>query len=169
MNPYINGNEINVKTAVCALKVAKKIKITTSFPGCLSREGRGERAWKRDLLRVDDYCVTSSERNFCRYEGLPRNHGKRNSNPRLVGYRKEKYVEQFNTTKLSGFVTIFFNGRCMNGYFCTSHCDICASLNTCFLKRKMLGKICFCISGGIVHAISTANEDKLSKILQYVC
>ena len=62
------------------------------------------------LLTWSDPCVTSSERNFCRYEGLQGDHGKRKSNPRLVGYREEKYVRQIrsNTTKLSGFVTICF-------------------------------------------------------------
>ena len=42
-----------------------------------------------------------------------------------------------------------------------SYCDICITQDTYFLKRKMFGKICFCISGGIVHAISTAGEDQL--------
>ena len=106
VNPNINGYEINVKTAQSLCSESCKEISRTSLPGCLCQEGRGERAWKRDW--PVGYCVTSSERNFCRYEGLPGNHGKRNSNPRLVGYREGNYVEQFNTTKLSGFVTIFF-------------------------------------------------------------
>lgn len=55
-------------------------------------------------------CVASSERNLLRYERSQKDHGIRNSNPRQVGYGKEKYVWQFGstTTKLSGFVTTPF-------------------------------------------------------------
>lgn len=115
VNPNINGYEINVKTAqslyMCS-ESCKEIRHNIlseprSQAVSLRRAEEIEPGREIDLKSID-YCVTSSERNFCRYEGLPRNHGKRNSNLRLVGYRKGKYVEQFNTTKLSGFVTIFF-------------------------------------------------------------
>lgn len=93
-------------------------------------------------------------------------HGKRNSNPRLVGYRNEKYVKQFGskTTNFRYILQFPIVDIYMNGYSCISHCDICTAQDTYFLKREMFCKMCFCFSGGIVHAISTEGEDQLLNI-----
>lgn len=63
-----------------------------------------------DTCRLLKHYTYVIRKEFLSLRGVTRYHGKRNSNPRLVGYRKEKYVIQFGsrTTKLSGFVTISF-------------------------------------------------------------
>lgn len=102
------------------------------------------------------------------FQSLPLsgNHGKRNNNPRFVGYRDEKYVIKFvsKTTHFRHIKRQPFVESNIDGFFCMSHGDICKTHYTHFLKWEMLYKICFLFLGSDIHVILTAGEDQLLNI-----
>lgn len=102
------------------------------------------------------------------FQSLPLsgNHGKRNNNPRFVGYRDEKYVIKFvsKTTHFRHIKRQPFVESNIDGFFCMSHGDICKTHYTHFLKWEMLYKICFRFLGSDIHVILTAGEDQLLNI-----